>query len=123
MGTTDERRSVIAWGGVLGQLALFAIAAAARQVGALPHTMFVWQLTSALLVPNLFTAALNLIPIEPLDGARAWRLFPQVWRERRRAAERRLRRRIAQLDVADAGAPADGLRDDVKKLLEEIRRD
>jgi Zn-dependent protease len=123
VGTTDERRSIIAWGGVLGQLALFAVAAAARELDALPRTMFIWQLTSALLVPNLFTAALNLIPLEPLDGARAWRLFPQVWRERRRAAERRLRRRMAQFDAAEAGAPPEALRDDVKKILEEIRRD
>jgi hypothetical protein len=32
-------------------------------------------------------------------------------------------RRIAQLEAPEAGAPPDALRDDVKKILEEIRRD
>ena len=42
---------------------------------------------------NLWVIGFNLLPVEPLDGAKAWPLFRLLWQRRRRrsapAAERR----------------------------------
>ena len=78
----------IAWGGVIGQL-LIAAPAIIRLV--------VWGYSSigpmntllAILGPsNVAIAIFNLIPVRPLDGAKAWSLFPLLWAARRRKREK-----------------------------------
>lgn len=81
--------AIVAWGGVLAQ-ALFLIPAYA-----IPHfvpvtNVYVAQLVWAFTTTNLWLIGLNLIPIEPLDGAQAWQL-PKLWLERRRGKKRRAR--------------------------------
>ncbi|HWZ92424.1 MAG TPA: hypothetical protein VNW92_26345 [Polyangiaceae bacterium] len=72
--------ALIAWGGVLAQLALFALTLLWLKL--LPPTSeLAWDLTATFTHTNLWLVAVNLIPIPPLDGARAWGIFG-AFRER-----------------------------------------
>jgi stage IV sporulation protein FB len=78
--------AIVAWGGVLAQLLVLYVPAAivvrvAPEIAT--SSAFVAQLFSALLWTNLWLAGINLLPIPPLDGAKAWQL-PKLWWERRR---------------------------------------
>lgn len=79
---TAFQRSLIAWGGVLMQGALYAAVAIAMRFAGLPPNAFVWSLLSVFLGTNLWLIALNLIPVPPLDGAEAWQIFTH-WKRRR----------------------------------------
>ncbi len=75
--------SIVAWGGVLAQLlVLFVPAFVTMQFVAMPNA-FLREMMWALTETNLFIAGINLIPIEPLDGAKAWQL-PKLWWQRRK---------------------------------------
>lgn len=85
----------IAWGGVLAQGILFALALLLAKglnvSGGIPRTLApafdVW-------VPlNMLIAFCNLLPIPPLDGAKAWRVIPLGFSTLRRLATQRTRRR------------------------------
>jgi stage IV sporulation protein FB len=80
-------RALIAWGGVFGQL--FALFVALILLAVLP-TMppFAHAFLTALVWPNLQLAAINLVPIKPLDGAEAWALPGILWRRLRRGRTR-----------------------------------
>ena len=93
--------AIIAWGGVLAQAIVFALALTVARVlepapGVLADVLFV------LLVPNAGMALLNLLPIAGLDGSLAWRLPGMlVQRARRRRAERtheKLRTELARIE-------------------------
>ena len=73
--------ALIAWGGVLAQLAVYAATQLWLAFVGEPRTEFGWQVVSALTGSNLYLIAINLLPIPPLDGARAWRIF-SAFRER-----------------------------------------
>jgi Zn-dependent protease len=92
------RRSLIALAGPAAQLALLAGALAVR---ASP------DLYDAFTRRNLVMLLLNLIPIAPLDGKEAWRIFSRL-----RAARRQAPR---ELSVSRQ------VRKDVSNLLEKIR--
>lgn len=66
--------SVVAWGGVLAQLAAFAVVQAAYVWVGPPRSYFLAVFLGVFGYSNLWLAALNLIPVEPLDGAKAWPL-------------------------------------------------
>ncbi len=68
-------QALIAWGGVLAQLALYIATQLWLVVVGQPHTAFGWQVVSAFTDRNLYLIAINLIPVAPLDGARAWGIF------------------------------------------------
>lgn len=70
---TAKQRAFIAWGGVLAQAALYVIARFAGIV--LPSWGFIGEFMYALTVTNIILIVVNLLPIRPLDGAEAWRLF------------------------------------------------
>jgi hypothetical protein len=74
--TSRENRYVIAWGGILAQLALFAAAVAILPIVGSPETQLTSDLLYAMTASNLLLVAINLIPVAPLDGALAWRLVP-----------------------------------------------
>ncbi len=88
------QRSVIAWGGVVGQLVVLAIALVLGFVDS-PYLQgdFVRQMLHAFVATNLSLMAVNLVPVRPLDGAEAWLLFGMLWR--RRVAAWKRRREIA----------------------------
>jgi Zn-dependent protease len=67
-------RAIIAWGGVLAQAALLAVAFVLTAVLGSPTTAFGYDLTRAFLWTNLILMGLNLLPFPPLDGAEAWKL-------------------------------------------------
>ena len=75
----EEDDVLIAWGGVAAQLVVLLVALGLDFV--LP-TLFpgahvvVAPALSVLIGTNLFIMIFNLIPIAPLDGARAWRALP-----------------------------------------------
>jgi stage IV sporulation protein FB len=68
---TPFEEAAIAWGGVLAQLAL--LIAAELCLWVLPPTSrFGWEVMGTFTDTNLWLMAINLMPIPPLDGARAW---------------------------------------------------
>jgi stage IV sporulation protein FB len=69
----SKQRAIIAWGGVLAQAALYVIARFAAIV--LPSWGLVGQFMYTVTVTNIILIVINLLPIRPLDGAEAWRLF------------------------------------------------
>ncbi len=71
---TERQRGAIAWGGVLAQLALLAVAAGSLFVLGRPPTRFAAELFSVFTYTNVYLIGLNLLPIPPLDGFEAWKL-------------------------------------------------
>ncbi len=84
--------SAVAWGGVLAQLVLFLVVHGLALAFGPPRTAYAAQAFYVLTTTNLMVAALNLIPLEPLDGAKAWPLLG-MWfsRVRRRTVQDELR--------------------------------
>ena len=101
------RRSVIALSGVLAQLALFTAAYFLRD-----HVPD--DLAEAFIRRNGIMLLLNLVPMAPLDGAQAWRIFPRLaaW-----SRARRLRGPIVVREVPVSRA----VKKDVAALLDKIR--
>ncbi len=98
---SDRGRAFIAWGGIAGQAILYVIAAiilATVPVYDRFAYVFLYTLTSS----NLILAALNLLPIPPLDGAAAWPLVPMLWRDFMRGGGTRPSSNPAAADKADA---------------------
>jgi Zn-dependent protease len=86
-GVVDPaRRALVAWGGVFAQLAVLLVAGTLRLVFGAPTSTFVADLAQACTTYNLMLMGINLIPVKPLDGYEAWRIFPilkQRWASRR----------------------------------------
>ena len=85
---TEYQQSVIAWGGVLAQgLMYVAIQLVLVSLGP-PATEFTADFVMLMTRTNLIIAVINLLPLNGLDGGRAWRL-PKLWwraRQSRKAA-------------------------------------
>ncbi len=91
---TQWQRTVIAWGGVLGQVLLVALALPVVVFGgAVTREPLVAELVSALVEWNLILVGLNLLPIRPLDGAQAWKIVGLTRRRRQQRIARQARRR------------------------------
>jgi hypothetical protein len=93
---TAKDVSFVAWGGVCMQLLLLVPAAvilamSSRMTPGLPPVVV--SLLQLLTYYNAFLIVLNLIPIDPLDGYRAWRIVrranPGRVRKQKRSAKRR----------------------------------
>lgn len=109
-------RSLIAWGGVLAQLAVLAVTGLLALLFGTPSQPFVAQLVHAFLWSNLFLMGLNLIPIQPLDGAEAWPLFGHLrdrWKRRRKWQKRVRRPRRGEPDAPQT----------LREAFEEAERD
>lgn len=74
--------AIIAWGGVLAQMLVLFVPALVLARLAPPRELFWVEMLHAFTAVNLWIAALNLLPIPPLDGAKAWTL-PKLWWQRR----------------------------------------
>jgi Zn-dependent protease len=73
-------RAVIAWGGVVAQAAVAApLVTWIAIFGFTPFTALNVAL-GILGYYSLFVAAFNLIPVPPLDGAKAWYLIPELFK-------------------------------------------
>ena len=72
----------IAWGGVAAQAVVLLLA---WGVGNLLELYdFIWFLHASpalhvLTVTNAFLIVMNLVPVPPLDGAKAWLVVPRIW--------------------------------------------
>ena len=122
---TALQRSVIAWGGVLTQGALYVITwSLLGMVGLLP-SHFLRQLALVFLGTNLWLMLLNLLPIAPLDGAEAWRL-PRLWWQRRRGTSSRARtQRLYERGILAAPDRFPAIKHAVPKdpaILQEVQR-
>jgi hypothetical protein len=97
------QRSVVAWGGVLAQAIILAIACVAIVVLPAPPIPFAADLLGALTWTNLVLIGLNLLPFPPLDGAEAWRIIGLARDRRKRAAMRNARSHVeARVPARDA---------------------
>jgi hypothetical protein len=78
---TPFEESAIAWGGVLAQSVLAAFGYAWLTWGPPPASDAAWTLLQLATRANLWLIAINLMPMPPLDGAKAWLIFAR-WRDR-----------------------------------------
>jgi stage IV sporulation protein FB len=94
---TSWQSAIVAWGGILAQLALFAAMAACTSLGVWSEQFLRSGLYDTLTSFNLIIAAINLLPVHPLDGREAWRL-PYLVALRLRLAwlDRRVKREKAK---------------------------
>lgn len=116
----DELDDVlIAWGGVAAQFVVLVIALGADILLGTFWPAAQWMaspLLRVLIATNFFIMIFNLIPIAPLDGAKAWRALPllaQWWKQtswatslRRRSAERE-KARTKKLEASSERIAAD----------------
>ena len=72
---TLTEAATVAWGGVLAQAALLVAALVVRMVVHFVAAGLLDGVFDTLITTNLILIGLNLLPIEPLDGKVAWRLF------------------------------------------------
>lgn len=90
---TEEHHVMIAWGGVLAQLAVALPMLAVMMLVGREHLGHTGALAVRILGrANLIMAAVNLLPLRGLDGAIAWRIIPLglQWWSARRVAKRAL---------------------------------
>jgi Zn-dependent protease len=72
---TPRESALIAWGGVIVQAILYALAQLYVLVEGDPRSAVDWAIYGVFTRTNLWIMAINLLPFEPLDGARAWTIF------------------------------------------------
>jgi len=77
---SELERAWIAWGGVVAQMLLLLVVLVARAIWGAPESRAGLLASEAFVGINLWIAALNLVPVRPLDGADAWRLFGELER-------------------------------------------
>jgi Zn-dependent protease len=73
---TPLGRAAIAWGGIWAQMVVLALALLWAGLAGPAGSDAEWQVRSVCVSSNLWMIALNLLPIPPLDGSEAWKLFP-----------------------------------------------
>lgn len=115
----EEDDISIAWGGVAAQLAVLIAAAAASLLLATfapSARLLAAPLFDVLIEINLVIMVVNLLPVAPLDGAKAWRALPLLrewWRETawalrlRQRADARAKARARQLESESERIAAD----------------
>jgi Zn-dependent protease len=73
---TPLGRAAIAWGGIWAQMVVLALALLWAGLAGPAGSDAEWQVRSVCVSSNLWMIGLNLLPIPPLDGSEAWKLFP-----------------------------------------------
>lgn len=107
---TQYDACVVAWGGVLAQLALavplifWATVFGFGSIGPANALIAMFGYFSAVI------AVFNLLPVSPLDGATAWQIVPHLWRRSRwpRWATARSRAAASRRAASRKGAPRRG---------------
>ena len=74
-GSTQLDRAVIAWGGVVFQALLLLVTLTIDWLFGPPSALWQAQVLAAFTTTNLWLIGLNLLPIGPLDGSEAWKVF------------------------------------------------
>jgi len=91
---TPIQRACIAWGGIWAQMVCWTLADTLIHWFP-PADDFTAQLAWVFTTTNVWMMLINLIPVRPLDGAEAWKLFPLLLNARRRAREQEMKKMIA----------------------------
>jgi Zn-dependent protease len=111
-GASTLQRSIVAWGGVLGQAVLLGGALAYSRLRGVPVSQAGLAFRYCLIDINIALMAINMLPFAPLDGAVAWEVFADLGAGeygfaatlfgpfRRWARQRRVRRRRANSSAA-----------------------
>jgi Zn-dependent protease len=117
----------IAWGGVFAQALLYLATFTATRFLGMPSEPFFAEMVAAFTWTNVWMMMLNLVPIPPLDGAEAWKLFGLLRRRAQaRAQERRLallhqaRQELAKLEAAERRAPVSEITSEVEELVNRL---
>lgn len=84
---TFREDALIAWGGVLAQLAVAVPLLALDQIPGFSSLPFVGLVVVAFGYFSLPMVAFNLVPSHGLDGAKAWRLIPLLFSDLRAGAK------------------------------------
>ena len=123
---TREQTAVIAWGGVLAQALALAVVQIAVTVGGPPRSEAMWQLYYVFTVTNWLMILINLLPIGPLDGAKAWPLIGMLWRRGQAAAAARRQARDRHrpekhgLRAIAGGEKSGDEQEEARKLVREL---
>jgi stage IV sporulation protein FB len=72
---TLRQAAIVAWGGVLAQAVVLVAAFALRTFVHVISAGLLDGVWDTLITTNAILIVINLLPIKPLDGATAWRLF------------------------------------------------
>jgi Zn-dependent protease len=113
-------RSVIAWGGVLAQALLLGATLAIVWLLGAPASSFGRELVSAFTMTNLLLIGINLIPVPPLDGAEAWKVFSHL-RDRRQKRLRKNRPKKTAPEV-DASEVTESVREALQSAAKDAVR-
>jgi hypothetical protein len=113
--------ALIAWGGVWAQGVCYLLASGAQDLFPGQLSPFLAELSGGFTTPNLSLMLLNLLPIRPLDGAEAWKLFPLLWSRARARGKAPLPK---PPEPTAPGAPTTAPRaPDQEELFQKIIRD
>lgn len=85
----EEDDVLIAWGGVAAQFVVLVVAFGTNLLLAAFAPFPYWlaaPLFGVLIQTNLLIMVINLIPVAPLDGAKAWRALPLLWERAQRTS-------------------------------------
>jgi Zn-dependent protease len=123
---TAWQRAAIAWGGVLAQLVLLVGTCAYLWLMGGVATRFWSDFVEVFVYTNVGMALFNLVPIPPLDGAKAWAIVPLL-KSRSARRESRASKRLAAKEELHRMEPIDygrgGLSDAdearIRKLFED----
>lgn len=95
----------IAWGGVAAQIAVALVVLAIAALVGHDNIGLIAPVMVVLGYINVAVAAMNLMPVSPFDGSRAWRIFPLLLKRAR--AKRRVKAILRDL-TPDRRPPRDG---------------
>jgi Zn-dependent protease len=91
----------IAWGGVLAQGILLLLALLARELLQWQAWELYFELAAlwyTLIGMNIVIIGVNLLPVPPLDGAKAWQVLPLTWKRLNSDVKRRREQRHLEQD-------------------------
>jgi Zn-dependent protease len=83
------QEGAIAWGGVLAQLTALVVTGLLLITLGQPQNVHTAQLAQVFTETNLLVIAINLLPIEPLDGRKAWPFVGMLWQRLRHGSPHR----------------------------------
>lgn len=103
----EVERSIIAWGGVLAQGCVWLVTTVALVAAPPLPRAWMHEVAAVWTSSNAFLIALNLMPVQPLDGYDAWRLpLRAIQSALQRVENEKVRRQVASQRRAGALADA-----------------
>ncbi len=71
----DFQIYVIAWGGIFSQFIVLILAYLSIYILGPPGSSVSYQIYQAFILTNIWMMLFNLVPVEPLDGSKAWKII------------------------------------------------